>query len=60
LRILYYRLRIGDIRVFYDVTHESEGSVVEVLVIREKNEAMQWMVEKEDVIIRATVFQPAS
>lgn len=41
-----YRLRIGDIRAFYDVSHTSEGSVVEVLVIREKNEAMQWLAEK--------------
>jgi len=41
-----YRLRVGDIRVFYDVTHASEGNVVEVLVIREKDEAMQWLAEK--------------
>ena len=43
---LQYRLRIGDIRVFYDVTHASAGGVVEVLVIREKSEAMQWLAEK--------------
>jgi mRNA-degrading endonuclease RelE of RelBE toxin-antitoxin system len=40
-----YRLRIGDIRVFYDVFYESQGSYVEVLAIRAKNEAMQWLAE---------------
>jgi mRNA interferase RelE/StbE len=40
-----YRLRIGDIRVFYDVADLDEGSVVEVLAIREKSEAIQWLAE---------------
>ena len=40
-----YRLRIGDIRTFYDVFYLREGGVVEVLVIREKNEAMEWLAE---------------
>ena len=40
-----YRLRIGDIRVFYDVASLREGGVVEVLVIREKSEAMDWHAE---------------
>lgn len=40
-----YRLRIGDIRTFYDVFYLHEGSVVEVLVIREKTEAMKWLLE---------------
>lgn len=40
-----YRLRIGDIRVFYDVVHESEGGIVEVLAIREKDEAIKWLAE---------------
>lgn len=40
-----YRLRMGDIRVFYDVYHGHEGGVVEVLVIREKDEAMRWLAE---------------
>ena len=38
-----YRLRIGDIRTFYDVVNLREGGVVEVLVIREKNQAMKWL-----------------
>ena len=40
-----YRLRIGDIRAFYDVFYVREGGVVEILVIREKNEAMKWLAE---------------
>ena len=40
-----YRLRIGDIRVFYDVADLHDGGVVEVLAIREKNEAMEWLAE---------------
>lgn len=40
-----YRLRIGDIRAFYDVFYAREGGVVEILVIREKNEAMKWLAE---------------
>jgi mRNA-degrading endonuclease RelE of RelBE toxin-antitoxin system len=39
-----YRLRIGDIRAFYDVSYFIVGGTVEVLVIREKNEAMKWLV----------------
>ncbi len=40
-----YRLRIGDIRAFYDVFYMNEGGVVEVLAIREKSEAMNWLAE---------------
>lgn len=40
-----YRLRIGDIRAFYDVYHGRESSVVEVLVVREKDDAMKWLAE---------------
>ena len=40
-----YRLRIGDIRAFYDVFYVREGGVVEILAIREKNEAMKWLSE---------------
>ena len=40
-----YRLRIGDIRTFYDVFYLHQSGVVEVLVIREKNEAMKWLAE---------------
>ncbi len=35
----HYRLRIGDIRVFYDVT----GPVVEVLAIIDKTETEAWL-----------------
>jgi mRNA-degrading endonuclease RelE of RelBE toxin-antitoxin system len=34
-----YRLRVGDIRVFYDVT----GSTVEILAIVDKPEALTWL-----------------
>jgi mRNA interferase RelE/StbE len=40
-----YRLRIGDIRVFYDVIHIGERDVVEVLAVREKSQAMKWLAE---------------
>jgi mRNA interferase RelE/StbE len=36
-----YRLRIGDVRVFYDVT----GSTVEVLAIVAKSEAESWLAQ---------------
>jgi len=37
-----YRLRIGDVRVFYDVTEER----VEVLAIVLKSEAAEWLAEQ--------------
>ena len=41
-----YRLRIDDLRVFYDVSYtEEEEGIVEVLSIREKFEAMKWLTE---------------
>lgn len=36
-----YRLRIGEVRVFYDVT----GSIVEVLAIVVKSEAQAWLAQ---------------
>jgi mRNA-degrading endonuclease RelE of RelBE toxin-antitoxin system len=36
-----YRLRVGEVRVFYDVTHET----VEVLAIVTKAEAARWLRE---------------
>lgn len=36
-----YRLRVGDVRVFYDVT----GSTVEVLAIVSKSEAESWLAQ---------------
>jgi mRNA-degrading endonuclease RelE of RelBE toxin-antitoxin system len=34
-----FRLRVGDVRVFYDV----EGSTVEILAIVAKSDAEQWL-----------------
>ena len=36
-----YRLRVGEVRVFYDVTHEA----VEILAIVTKAEAARWLAE---------------
>ena len=36
-----YRLRVGEVRVFYDVT----GEAVEVLAIVAKSDAAQWLAE---------------
>lgn len=41
LRRPQYRLRVGEIRVFYDVT----GSMVEVLAIIDKLEAQPWLAQ---------------
>jgi mRNA-degrading endonuclease RelE of RelBE toxin-antitoxin system len=40
-----YRLRIDDIRAFYDVGDTTEGGEVEILAIRDKEAAMQWLAE---------------
>ena len=41
-----YRLRIDNLRAFYDVAYTEEGKgIVEVLRIREKAEAMAWLAE---------------
>ncbi|MEZ4711528.1 MAG: hypothetical protein R3A44_30320 [Caldilineaceae bacterium] len=40
-----YRLRVDDIRVFYDVIYLATDGVVEILAIREKSEAMTWLAE---------------
>lgn len=41
-----YRLRLDDIRAFYDVSYAEDGTgTVEVLRIREKTEAMKWLAE---------------
>ena len=41
-----YRLRIDDLRAFYDVSYtENRDGIVEVLRIREKSEAMRWLAE---------------
>lgn len=41
LRQPQYRLRVGDIRVFYDVS----GATVEILAIVAKSEAEQWLAQ---------------
>jgi mRNA-degrading endonuclease RelE of RelBE toxin-antitoxin system len=41
-----YRLRIDDLRAFYDVSYTDDGDgTVEVLRMREKTEAMRWLAE---------------
>ncbi len=40
-----YRLRIGDIRAFYDVFSTATGGTVEILTILEKSEAIKWLAE---------------
>jgi mRNA-degrading endonuclease RelE of RelBE toxin-antitoxin system len=41
-----YRLRIDELRAFYDVSYTEEGKgIVEVLRVREKSEAMEWLAE---------------
>jgi mRNA interferase RelE/StbE len=41
LRRPQYRLRVGDVRVFYDVS----GAIVEVLAIVVKSEAESWLAQ---------------
>lgn len=40
-----YRLRIDELRAFYDVIYDITGGTVEVLIVREKGEAMAWLAE---------------
>jgi mRNA interferase RelE/StbE len=41
LRRPQYRLRVGDIRVFYDIS----GATVEILAIVAKSEAEKWLAQ---------------
>jgi mRNA interferase RelE/StbE len=41
LRQPQYRLRVGDVRVFYDVS----GTTVEILAIIAKSEALSWLTQ---------------
>jgi mRNA-degrading endonuclease RelE of RelBE toxin-antitoxin system len=45
-----YRLRIDELRAFYDVIYsvESKSGVVEILAVKEKEAAMKWLVEFGD------------
>ena len=38
-----YRLRIDEIRAFYDVLYLTDENRVEVLAVKEKAEAMRWL-----------------
>lgn len=41
-----YRLRIDNLRTFYDVSYTNDGGgIVEILRIKEKSEAMKWLAE---------------
>ncbi len=40
-----YRLRIDDIRVFYDVFYSTEINTVEILAVKEKAETIRWLAE---------------
>lgn len=40
-----YRLRIDEIRAFYDVIYTTDSNRVEVLAIKEKAETMRWLEE---------------
>ncbi|MGD2179814.1 type II toxin-antitoxin system RelE family toxin [Lusitaniella coriacea] len=40
-----YRLRVDNLRVFYDVIYTIDGGVVEILAIKEKNSAIAWLDE---------------
>jgi mRNA-degrading endonuclease RelE of RelBE toxin-antitoxin system len=40
-----YRLRIDDLRAFYDVLYITGINTVEILAVKEKSEAMRWLAE---------------
>ena len=40
-----YRLRIDEIRAFYDVIYITADYTVEILAVKEKAEAMRWLAE---------------
>lgn len=40
-----YRLRVDDLRVFYDVLYEVNGGLVEILAIKQKDESVVWLIE---------------
>jgi hypothetical protein len=45
-----YRLRIGDIRTFYDVFYVQSTGFVEVVGIVEKDKAIKWLTEQGEEI----------
>lgn len=40
-----YRLRIDEIRAFYDVFYQEKDGIVEILAVQEKAAAMKWLAE---------------
>ncbi len=40
-----YRLRVDDLRVFYDVIYTVDTGTVEILAVKEKAEAIKWLAE---------------
>lgn len=40
-----YRLRIDDLRAFYDVFYSADANTVEILAVKEKAAAMRWLSE---------------
>ncbi len=40
-----YRLRIDDLRVFYDVTYRIERGIVEILAVKKKNDSIKWLLQ---------------
>ena len=40
-----YRLRIDEIRAFYDVIYITAVDTIEILAVKEKAEAMRWLAE---------------
>jgi mRNA interferase RelE/StbE len=40
-----YRLRVDDLRVFYDVMYTIDEGIVEILAIKEKETSIQWLAE---------------
>lgn len=40
-----YRLRVDEMRVFYDVIYTINTGKVEVLAVKEKTEAIKWLAE---------------
>ena len=43
-----YRLRVDDIRVFYDVIYTVEAGSVEVLAIKSKADSIKWLADFGD------------
>ena len=40
-----YRLRVDNMRVFYDVIYIASDGIVEIIAVGEKSEAMKWLAE---------------